>query len=156
LGRHRAADRIRSLFAQGYHYALRADFRRFFDSIDHRLLEDRLDAYLDDRPMVELIMGWARHGAIAAGRGLPIGAPLSPVRSNLFLDSFDEEIERAGGRLVRYADDFLILYRTHAEAEAAFELATRQAEALLLELNGAKTAVLDLKEPFEFLGFRFE
>ena len=134
-----------------------ADFQRFFDSVDHRLLEARLDAYLGDPGLVGLIMTWVRQAAEGpSGRGLPIGSPLSPLLSNLFLDSFDEEIACAGGRLVRYADDFLVLYRTRAEAEAAYGLATRQAEALLLELNRDKTAVVNLCEPFEFLGFRFE
>ena len=85
------------LFDQGYRYALKADFRRFFDTVDHRLLQDRLEAYLDDPPMVELIMRWVRHGVAGSDCGLPIGHPFSPVLSNLFLDSFDEESTWEGG-----------------------------------------------------------
>ena len=49
--------------------------------------------------------------------GIPTGSPLSPLLGNLLLDRFDESIEREGGRLVRYADDFLILTRRREDAE---------------------------------------
>ncbi|MBM4023956.1 MAG: CRISPR-associated endonuclease Cas1 [Planctomycetes bacterium] len=156
LGRGKAAERIRDAYRQGYRYGLRTDFGHFFDSIDHEQLRRRLDAYIADDDMVKLIMMWVEKGAPAPGRGLPTGAPLSPLLSNLFLDSFDEQIAAAGAFLVRYADDFLMLFRTEQEALHARTAAQEIAEHLLLTLNEDKTVPLDLAEPFEFLGYRFE
>lgn len=156
LGRQRAAHRIRRAFQEGYGHALKADFFHFFDSIDHRLLRARLSAYVGDEEAVDLIMQWVGAGAPEPERGIPTGSPLSPLLANLFLDEFDEEIERHGGRLVRYADDFLVLYRTRAEADRVYEAAAEAARALALALNEDKTQHIDLTEGFEFLGFRFD
>ncbi len=156
LGTHSAARRIRMAFRNGFVYALKADFRQFFDTVDHRLLETRLRAYLRDDAAADLILAWVWTAAPEKGRGLPTGAPISPLLANLFLDTFDEEIARQGGRLVRYADDFLILFRDPAEATKVLAVAKEAAQALLLELNDTKTKWLDLREPFEFLGIRFE
>ena len=156
LGRQSAARRTGAAAADGFRYALRADIEDFFDSVDHAELRERLDAFLADDGTVRMLLEWVRSGAPGVDRGLPTGAPLSPLLSNLFLDQFDEAIARQGARLARYADDFLVLYRNSEEAEAVFEGARQAAEALQLRLNENKTARLDLREPFEFLGFRFE
>jgi len=156
LGRHRAARALADAWADGYRWAVRADLHRFFDSIDHAELRRRLDAYLPDLPTVELLMAWVRAGAPFAGMGLPTGAPVSPLLANLFLDGFDETIAAEGGRLVRYADDFMILTRDQAEADRLLEAARRAAADVELRLNDEKTAAVDLARPFEFLGFRFE
>lgn len=156
LGRHHAAHRLRSAHKEGYQFALKADFRRFFDNIDHALLRDRLDVYLQDDQLVDLLFRWIEKGAPTRGRGLPTGAPLSPLMANLFLDRFDEEIAREGARLVRYGDDFLILFRNKDGAERHYKTALQATESLLLELNSEKTALVDLHEPFEFLGFQFQ
>lgn len=156
LGIHHAARRLQQAVQRGYHWALKADFRQFFDSIRHDELEQRLEAWIGDDRLVRLIMTWIRSGSPHAGRGVPTGAGISPLVSNLFLDEFDEAVEAEGGFLVRYADDFLILYRTREEALASQETAAALANQICLELNEAKTRMLDLSEPFEFLGFRFE
>jgi CRISP-associated protein Cas1 len=155
LGRYKASFRIRDAYRDGYHWALKSDFHRFFDSIDHRLLRERLDAYLADDRLVELIMLWVGSGAVQPGRGLPTGSVLSPILANLFLDQFDERVAREGARLVRYADDFLILFRDEAMANAVYQAAYNEAEQLRLTLNQEKTHLLDLTQPFVFLGFRF-
>lgn len=157
LGRRSAAAAVRNAYRRGCRYAVKADFRSFFDRVDHGRLFRKLRMLLGDDPSVALIESWVRSGAPAPGRGVPTGAPLSPLLANLFLDHFDEETEARPGRvLVRYADDFLILYRDKEEAERVFRDATAAAEELLLELNAEKTKLLDLSEPFEFLGYRFE
>lgn len=156
LGRQTAARRLKQAVSEGFRWALRADIDDFFDRIDHASLEARLRAYLADPALTELLMHWTRTGSPEPQRGLPTGAVISPLLANLFLDQFDDHIARAGGRLVRYADDFLILYRTEAEARAAYQVAVDAANALHLQLNQDKTAILDLHEPFTFVGFRFE
>jgi CRISPR-associated protein Cas1 len=88
------------------------------------------------------------------GSGLPTGAPLSPLLGNMFLDDFDEQIAARGGRLVRYADDFLVLTRTRHEAEAMHAETLRLVEQLELRLND-EACVLDLRDGFRFLGYDF-
>ena len=155
FGRQRAAARLRDAHQEGFRWALRADIDDFFDTIDHAALEVRIRAYLADDSLSDLVMDWVKSGSPQPDRGVPTGAVLSPLLANLFLDQFDERIARSGGRLVRYADDFTILYRTEAEARSAHQLAEQAASALKLSLNADKTQLLDLHEPFTFVGFRF-
>ena len=155
LGRHKAASAVQRAYAHGYRWAVRADFAHFFDSVDHLHLQERLEAYLVDESLTTLLMTWVKTAAPTPTKGLPTGSPLSPVLANLFLEQFDEEIGHSGARLIRYADDFLILTRTPQEAEAIFHTATQAAKALQLELNRDKTAFIDLDKPFRFLGFEF-
>ncbi|HME70278.1 MAG TPA: CRISPR-associated endonuclease Cas1 [Myxococcota bacterium] len=154
LNRAAAARRIERLVNDGWHFAVRADFDRFFDRVPRQLAHDRLEACLgDDRATAAV---WSFVEAEMPGDvGIPTGAPLSPLLGNLLLDQFDEAIEKEGGRLVRYADDFLILTRRRSDAERLHLRAQELAADLLLQLN-ADSAVIDLREPFDFLGYRFQ
>ena len=153
LNRASAARRIERLVSDGWHFAVRADFDRFFDRVPKQLARDRLEACLgDDRATAAV---WSFVDAEMPGDvGIPTGAPLSPLLGNLLLDQFDEAIENEGGRLVRYADDFLIFTRRCADAERLHVRAQELAADLLLQLN-ADSAVIEVREPFDFLGYRF-
>lgn len=153
LSRESAARRIERLVADGWAFAVRADFDRFFDNVPQDLLRDRLEAWLGDDATANAVLAFVRSGC-PNGVGVPTGAPLSPLLGNMLLDRFDEDVERAGGRLVRYADDFLVLTRTRETADALHARCRALASDLLLQLNDG-AAVLDLREPFEFLGFVF-
>jgi len=171
LGRTQAAYQIKQAYRDGFVWAVRADFVAFFDNVSHGILRRRLAAYLSDPVTVAWVMGCIQAGskslvsahassAVAEHdelpRGLPTGSPLSPVLANLFLDHFDEQIQDIGGRLVRYADDFLILCRTEQQAEAMFESARNQARQLQLELNADKSKTVDFRSGFVFIGFHFQ
>ena len=67
LGRHSSAKEISKAFRQGYRYAVNSDFDRFFDTIDHGLLEDRLRAYVGDAATVDLILRWVRASPTETG-----------------------------------------------------------------------------------------
>src|SRR6266446_678486 len=91
--------------------------------------------------------------------GTPQGAVISPLLANLYLHPLDLLMEESGRRMVRYADDFVILCRTEEEALAAL----RQVEEWVVDhgltLHPDKTRVGDSRQPgqgFEFLGYRFE
>ena len=156
LGRHNAAVRIKQLFAEGWRWALKADFHHFFDSVDHGVLRDKLEVFVQDDTMVDLLMQWVISGAPFRGRGLPTGAVISPLLANLFLQPFDEAVRRDGGRLVRYGDDFVLLFRDPSKGREVLQRATRLAEQLQLHLNQEKTKLVHLKKtPFDFLGYRF-
>jgi len=155
LGRHSAAKRIRDSYREGYRWAVRSDFHRFFDSVDHSLLRARLSAYLGDEPLAEIIMRWIQSSPEHQSNGLPTGAVLSPLLSNLFLDRFDFEISKSQGRLVRYADDFLILFKTFEEADELYQQTKQVVKQLGLELNVDATDWFPLNRNFQFLGFCF-
>lgn len=79
---------------------------------------------------------------------------ISPLLANIVLNQFDHELERAGYKFVRYADDFVILCKTKQKAEAALEFAKDILEKKMgLELSTEKTKVVQAKDGFDFLGF---
>jgi RNA-directed DNA polymerase len=91
--------------------------------------------------------------------GTPQGAVLSPLLANLYLHPLDVEMEQSGYRMVRYADDFVILCATEAEATAALRQVTAWVTASGLTLHPDKTRIGDSAQPgqgFDFLGYRFE
>lgn len=75
--------------------------------------------------------------------------------ANLYLDHLDEEIHRRGVRIVRFADDFVILCKRRKSAEALLEETEELLKTLGLELNSAKTRLVDFDKGFEFLGYLF-
>ncbi len=157
----RAIARIRKCHSLGYQFVADADIQSFFDRVDH----DVLLARLGERHPGPLLLGLIRQWVFAhvwdgshvhpLQRGIPQGSPISPLLANFFLEDFDRELEKSGRKLVRYADDFLILTRTPAEAEQALlESGTALAEAHL-SLNLEKTHIVDFEHGFRFLGALF-
>ncbi len=156
LGRSQALQRIKQAHREGFEWAVKADFLGFFEHVDHALLARRLRAYLADDLTVDWLLRWVHTDQSGAPGGLPTGSPLSPMLANLFLDQFDERVQQQGGRLVRYADDFLVLCRSRESAEQMFAAAQAAAQQLELELNQAKTQLLEPGQGFMFLGFHFQ
>ena len=149
-----AVQRVDYFRREGFSWVLDADIDDFFDSVDHDRLLDRLAESLTNGPLTELIAIWLQ-AASGNGRGLPQGSPISPLLSNLFLDRADETFEEAGLRLVRFADDFVLLTRNHENAEKAFNLAKRVFATLGLTLDQEKTRIINFDQGFEFLGHLF-
>jgi retron-type reverse transcriptase len=146
---------------EGYVHVLEADVRSFFDRVDWAILRQRLTAYLGHDPAVELAMGWVQAPVefdgelIQRKQGLPQGAVISPLFANLYLDCFDEAIDKEGFRLVRYADDFVVLCKSAEDAGRAREVVERELVRLRLELAGEKTAITSFDHGFDFLGYVF-
>ncbi len=156
-----AIARIRYLRDHGYCYAVKADIESFFDRIDHRLLRQRIAMEVKDARIVSLIEQWIS-GPVWNGtnisplkRGIPQGSPISPLLANLFLSDFDVAIQEAGLKLIRYADDFLILSRDQAQAIPAMTISERELEKLQLRLKDEKTQIRSFDEGFQFLGALF-
>lgn len=84
--------------------------------------------------------------------GVLQGSPLSPLLANIYLHSFDVNLTRAGFRLVRYADDWIILAPTQQQAELAYNQAVVSLKRLHLSINPQKTALRQPGESFEWLG----
>jgi RNA-directed DNA polymerase len=90
---------------------------------------------------------------------MPQGAVISPLLANIYLHPLDLLMEESGYRMVRYADDFVILCRTAEEAAAALRQITAWTAANGLTLHPDKTRIGDARQPgqgFDFLGYRFE
>ncbi len=146
---------------QGYQWVVDADISAFFDSVDHALLLERVRNLIADERVLDLIGRWIAP-VIYDGqkmsrmeKGLPQGAPISPMLANLFLDKFDEQMIEAGFKLVRFADDFLLLCKTKPKAEDGLELTRETLDALCLAINEEKTRVTDFNTGFTFLGATF-
>jgi len=162
--RTRALELVRAAIADGYVFVIESDIESFFPSIDLGILERLLDHYLPrkDVSLKNLLLRCIRVPYTLRGsthercRGLAQGSPLSPLLANLYLDSFDEEIKSWNMRMVRFADDFVILVRTKEEAENALADARSFLSGLGLGLKEAKTAIKPVSEGFRFLGINFQ
>lgn len=158
----RAVDR---LIREGYTFVVDADLRGYFDSIPHDRLMERVASRIRDGRVLALLQGWLDQ-EIWDGmkrwtptRGTPQGAVISPLLANLYLHPLDVLLAEQGYRMVRYADDFVVLCRSPEEAHTALDKIQTWVTANGLELHPDKTHVGDCRQPgqgFDFLGYRFE
>src|SRR5258707_356853 len=125
----------------------------------------RVESSISDGRVLSLIEGFLRQDIMMdmarwqPTTGTPQGAVLSPLLANIYLHPLDQTMEENGCRMVRYADDFVILCRTEDEALAALRHVQAWVAANGLTLHPDKTRVGDSRQPgqgFEFLGYRFE
>jgi RNA-directed DNA polymerase len=160
-----AKEELRKGFIGGRVWALDADIRDYFSSIDHDLLMAKLGERISDRRVRKLLRKWLTAGVMEEGAyrqtvaGTPQGGVISPLLSNVYLHALDLAFQGGeNGLLVRYADDFVVLCRTEAQVKAAEAKAREVLANLGLELHPEKTKVVDLREGregFDFLGAHF-
>jgi RNA-directed DNA polymerase len=158
---HDALRRVQADLAEGYAVAVDMDLSKFFDTVNHDLLMNRVARKVGDRRLLKLIWRYLRAGVEEDGvvkptiRGVPQGGPLSPLLANILLDDLDRELEKRGHRFARYADDFLVLVRTPRAGErVAAGLRRFLEKRLRLTVNEKKSKVAAVKE-CGFLGFTF-
>jgi RNA-directed DNA polymerase len=158
---HQAVAVARSFIASGREWAVIADIRKCFDTIDHEVLLGILASRIADNEFLALIKNWltvdvAEFGDLIPNEiGVPQGESISPLLANIYLDVFDRHFEALGIPFVRYADDFVILARGKKIAEDICQrLADFLHDALRLELKPAKTFFVPVADGFDFLGFR--
>jgi RNA-directed DNA polymerase len=138
-----------------------ADLADFFGTLSHELLIELVADRVADGKVLSLIRSMLMAGALRDGvyestvAGTPQGGVASPLLSNIYLSVFDERMARAGYALTRYADDWVIICRSRAEAERALASARRVLEEeLRLRLHPEKTRIVHISRGFEFLGYR--
>lgn len=145
-----ALGSLRDAWRAGYRWMAEGDVDRFFDNIDRDRLLALVEEMVVDRRIVDLVITWIGG---RGGRGIPQGAPISPLLSNLYLDRFDEEVgDVPGRRLVRFGDDFVVATRSFTDAANALVSARRAVANIGLRLKPSKTAISGPDEPVLFLG----
>ncbi len=156
-----AVRRVVQLRDEGYRWVVDADIHSFFDEIDHQLLLSEVARLLPDNSLLNLLNIWLktevedRGVSIPVEKGVPQGSPLSPLLSNLYLDQLDEELLAEDLRLIRFADDFLVLCKSGQRAAEALELTEDVLDNLKLRINSSKTKIVNFNRGFRFLGVQF-
>lgn len=159
---HQALRRVEELLEAGHVYVVDADLKSYFDTIPKDRLLDMVKQKISDSRLLGLIKLYLEQGILEELRtwtpeaGVPQGAVLSPVLSNLYLNPLDHRMAELGYAMVRYADDFVVLCRTAEEAQAALTEIQGWVVEAGLTLHPTKTQIVDARETsFAFLGYAF-
>lgn len=159
-----ALRRVDSLLGAGYTWIVDADLRHYFDTIPQQALVQRLRAKVADGRVLALLEAFLTQPVMEGlstwtpNEGTPQGAVISPLLANIYLDPLDHAMAAAGIEMVRYADDFVLLCRSEADAQRALTLIAAWTHAAGLTLHPEKTRIVDAAQRggFEFLGYHFE
>ena len=171
---HDAVDDVAGTLRKGYTEVIDADLSKYFDTIPHANLMAVVAERICDGAILHLIRMWLKAPVIEVGRdgkkrntgggkenrkGTPQGGVISPLLANLYLHLLDKIWERhslqkrLGARIVRYADDIVLLCRRNQSAPVMVVL-RRILDRLALSLNEQKTKIVNaVDEEFGFLGF---
>ena len=160
-----ALRRVDTLLQAGHVWVVDADLKSYFDTIPHDRLLALVKERVADGRVLALVESFLRAGVLeeAQGwqpteRGTPQGGVISPLLANLYLNPLDQQMAAGGWAMVRYADDFVILCRSEAEAQQALAAVRQWVNEAGLTLHPEKTRVVDASQPggFDFLGYHFE
>ena len=170
---HQAIDAIRRHLAAGLVEVYDADLRAYFDTIPHDRLMRCLEVRISDRSVLKLIRMWlstpvietddrGRRTTTRPGQGTPQGGVISPLLANVYLHWFERRFDRDDGpgdwakaKLVRYADDFVVLARYQSARLIDWIEGTLEGR-FGLTINREKTRTVKLRSPgarLDFLGF---
>ena len=157
-----AVQRIKEYAEQGYTRAVVLDLSKYFDTLNHEFLVNILRRDVKDERVIQMIKRYLKSGVMENGvickteEGSPQGGPLSPLLANIYLNEFDWEMNRRGVKLVRYADDIVVLAKSERAAERLLESCRKYLEGRLkLKMNTEKSKVTSIfaQKKFKFLGF---
>lgn len=156
-----AVEKIADWRDMGYVWVFDADIVKFFDNIDHQRLLKQVRLYIDNPGILCLIKSWisvgveTQEGLILPQKGIPQGAVISPILANTYLHEFDELVSATDLKLVRYADDFLILSTSQERILAAELEIINLLDSMELQINSEKTQITSFERGFRFLGHGF-
>jgi len=143
-----AVEAARAYVAQGRRWVVDIDLEKFFDTVNHDILMDRVERKVKDERITKLIRRYLQAGIMENGlitasiEGTPQGGPLSPLLSNILLDDLDKELETRGSSFCRYADDCnMYVYSQRAGERVKASVTKYLLEMLRLKVNEKKSAV---------------
>lgn len=143
----------------GRRWVVDMDLSKCFDCLSHDVIIEGVSRKVSDGSVLSLVKQFLSSGVMVGDKheptlqGSPQGGVISPLLANIYLDAFDQEMKRRGHRIVRYADDILILCTSRAGAKHALSVATRLLEQdLLLTVNKDKTQIAHSDDGVKFLG----
>jgi RNA-directed DNA polymerase len=160
-----ALREVWKLLTSGHTHVVEIDIRKYFDNIQHERLVKLVRERITDGRVLQLLEGFLRQGVMdgnslaEAKEGTPQGGVISPLLANIFLNPLDWEMSKSGFKMVRYADDMVVMCQSQEEAQEALRVIGAWMEEVGLELNQDKSRVVDMNQPgnfFEFLGYRFK
>lgn len=163
ISAHKALDKISEHLTQGYVHVVDADLQSYFDTIPHEQLIAKVRERITDGSVLNLLREFLTAGVMEEQvyqetlEGAPQGGVLSPLLSNIYLHQLDLLMMERGHRIVRFADDFIILCKSQKGADRVMKGVTNYLENELgLTVHPTKSKVVDsTKEPFTFLGYEF-
>jgi len=156
---HQALEQAMKYHDQGYRVVLDADIVGFFDNLPQTLIQEAVAAQVADGNILNLVEKFLRSGVMERGVfkpttvGTPQGGVISPLLANIVLNHLDWQLHRRGYRFVRYADDFVVLCLSPAQAEEAKTQVTHTLHQLGLQLSAEKTRITTYGKGYSFLGF---
>src|SRR6202165_4767804 len=165
LGCRDALREVAQLIKEGHTFVVDADLQSYFDTIPHERLMQRVAERNSDGRLLGLLRSWLAQDILrdterwTPTEGTPQGAVISPLLANIYLHPLDQWMAARGYRMVRYADDFVVLCKSREEAEAALAEVVAFVKDNGLRLHPDKTHIGDCRNPgegFDFLGYRFE
>ena len=157
-----AIRKVKEYAEEGYTTAVEIDLSKYFDTLNHELLMNMVREEVRDKRVTDLIKKYLKSGVFTEGllvkteEGSPQGGPLSPLLANIYLNKYDQEMTRRGVKVIRYADDIVILAKSKRAGERLLESSKRYLEGKLkLKLNTEKSKVVSVYaiRNFKFLGF---
>lgn len=158
----KAINRVGNYINEGYHYILKSDIDNFFDSIDHTRLVNLLESHIADKRIIQLIMLFMKNGSFFGSEyknhlvGVHQGDIISPLLSNIYLNVFDQFLEAQNYQYIRYADDFIVLFKIYKDAQLAYHSINAFLESIQLRLEKEKTYITHVNDGFIFLGVEFK
>lgn len=166
---HRSAKdailKVKEYADEGYQYAVCLDLSKYFDTLNHELLMNMLRQEVKDKRLTDLIKKYLKSGVMENGivmkteEGSPQGGNLSPLLANIYLDKFDKEFEGRGVKVIRYADDIILLAGSIRAAERLLGTSTSYLEKKLkLKVNTEKSRAVSVYSirNFSFSALRWE
>jgi group II intron reverse transcriptase/maturase len=157
---HQAVERLLKLHRDGYPVVLDADIQGFFDNLPHRVIMAAVAAEVADGNILRLVERFLAAGVMEDGVfkpttiGTPQGGVVSPLLANIVLNHLDWQLDGAGYRFARYADDFVVLCQSLRQAQEALAFVQQVLEGKLgLTLSPDKTKITTFGKGYEFLGF---
>lgn len=159
-----ALRQVDNLLKEGHAIVLDADIKGFFDSISHVKVMELLEKKISDGRILDIIKGFLKQEIMEELKcwtpedGTPQGGVISPLLANIYLDGLDKAIESLGYKMVRYADDFVVMCRNNHEAENALTIIRDWLDKMELTLHPDKTRIVDMTSlgaSFNFLGYKF-